>query len=134
MVNQTARDILQSAKRNMTTIKDAPFQVWGTLKGILRYLFVGKTLVTLFLIAWLLGISFLIIYTSPDKTRPLTDDLIQTGDYYNHVRFFNLHRVWFGEESIVIIIIKLWFYTAILWLLGPILRELAVLFKLRLIL
>ena len=73
-------------------------------------------------------------YEKTDNSNPIYNNKFIINDDRNYIRYFNLHRIWFGEESIVMLLFKLWFYTAILWMASPFIRELIIFAKLRMML
>ena len=66
---------------------------------------IGKSVVSVFLILWAIIFSILILY------RQRLNEYIQ------------IHQIWFGTESIVLIIARLWFYSVVLILFLPFLQN-----------
>lgn len=80
----------------------------------------GRFFITILLIGWLGTMTYLIM----KKDEVKSDD-----PEYN--RYYLLHRTWFGEESIVMILWKVWYYTLLLLTLSPLVRELVSFMRLR---
>jgi hypothetical protein len=162
------KPLISSIKDNMRKLKGSPQHIWESIQMFLKNISMARVIITILLIVWLIGITFLIVWNwNTKKEVEVVDDCnsyrgdcidyntkgysysncyknegvveevedVEKGgflnDEENHVRYFNLHRVWFGEESIVMILFKLWYYAALLWMLSPILKELVVFLKMR---
>ena len=123
MVSTEGKSILDSANRSIESIRQSPVNLLNSLKKFLKYVMMGRTGLSIFLIVWL--VVFSILFARPSESKE-EDETRQ--------KYFYLHRVWFGEESIIMILFKMWYYTLILLMLNPILRELVIFLKLRLML
>ena len=125
MPNTNADNLLQYTKQNMKRMERSPLNVFGSAKKFIKYMLAGRLGVTLFLLVWIVCISILMV-----GQKKQGDDYIVRDDQ-DYARYFNLHRVWFGEESVLLMLFKLWYYSAILWLLSPVLRQLAIFLKVK---
>lgn len=148
--------ILDQTRQKMYRISESPANVWNSVIKALRYIFIGRLGITIFLVAWLFIMTILISWRRKPNTNttntfygttPTSDQLDEEGeggegggsrftqniidDEENYVRYYNLHRVWFGDQSIVWTIFKIWYFTIILWMLSPVLRELVIFLKVR---
>jgi hypothetical protein len=79
------------------------------IKSTTRRITWGGIIVSLFLFTWVLVFTFLLLKPGKD-----VDDRA-------HQKYFATHRLWFGEESIILIIWNIWYYALLLIVLGPIL-------------
>lgn len=107
--------ILKQREKTKNWYMDLQMALSRTLK-IIAY---GRTGITFILVAWLITVSIWIMKKNDTNDK-------------EHQRYFNLHRVWFGEESIILILWKMWYYTLLLISLSPLIRELVTFIKLRL--
>lgn len=122
MVRQ--KEIFNYAPEQLLTLKKSTEGIIAGLQRTIQYLMGGRMLITIILCAWLITLSYLITRKSDtqnpdDKTDP------------SRMRYYNLHRVWFGDQSPLLILLKLWYYTFVLILLAPVIRELITFLKLR---
>jgi len=123
MISNTGTEIFNYANNNIVALKRAPYTVLNVLKRIVSYIMAARTTITVVMCAWLITISYFIIRkTDPADTYDANDP--------SRTRYYNLHRVWFGDDSSLLILFKIWYYTFIFIMLGPILRELFVFTKL----
>lgn len=80
--------------------------------------FIGKimflrVLLTLLITAWLAFITYNILYTKSDDE-----------DYSRYrTKYFELHRVYFGDEAPLRILFNMWFYVVLLFLLAPLIQK-----------
>lgn len=77
-----------------------------------------RAIITLFLLAWLTVFTILTLRFKFSKTdiQPSKEQEPQFSDE-NAIKYFYLHRIWFGENSIVLILFQVWYLTAILFLI-----------------
>ena len=80
----------------------------------------GRIVITFILIGWLITFTYLIM--KKDEIKP---------DDSEYQRWFMLHRTWFGDESIVMILWKVWYYTLLLLTLSPLIREIVSFMRLK---
>lgn len=115
MISNTGLKILTNARVN---------NYFDSVKKSLKYFSVARIILTLFLLIWVIIISFLLIrenkkdvdggfggFGGGDSDSGDSDD--------KRLRYFNLHRVWFGEESVILILFKMWYYAIIIWMISP---------------
>jgi hypothetical protein len=107
------------------------------MQDVLDNLFLSRSLLTVFIIGWLLFFTFK-IYSSPSRTSsaiarrfPDFPDSNVKGpekspekgnDPTDIERLYYIHRVWFGDESIVFALFNIWYYTLFLMIMGPLVR------------
>ena len=80
-----------------------------TIMQVLKNVRIIKFGVTAFLLAWLAYFSYQIL--KPD------DENVDKSNW------FNLHRIWFGDESIVFILFKIWYMVIVFLAISPIIGE-----------
>lgn len=123
MVNANAQAILISTQDAMKKHKQGPVNVWASVRKLLKLILIGRIVITVLLIAWTLGISAMMVW------KPLLEEEMDSttgrliSDRNNYFRYYNLHKLWFGDEAVVMVLIRLWLYVLGMWLLEPILRE-----------
>lgn len=76
----------------------------------LKRLFYARIAISIFMLGWLGYITYKL--SRADKEDP-------DG---NGTKYFYLHRVWFGETSIIATLFQMWWTTLLLFMLSPILR------------
>lgn len=84
--------------------------------------------ITIFMVGWLGFFTYLMLRSYQDqglfeqtsKPQPATSD---TDNSLEDTKYFYLHRIWFGDDSIVMILFQVWYMTIMLFLLGPLIRE-----------
>jgi len=119
-MNTNAQKLFNTAKLNMQKAQDAPTKILNSVERFMKYIMAGRIGLSIFLVGWTVMISYFLM-----RPRDTEED---------RRRYYDLHRSWFGDESVFMIIFKMWYYTLILFAAGPILRELVMFFKLRLML
>lgn len=112
--SNTALQLFNQTKQrmNMNAVKDPIRKVQGTVRVVLKGLFYGRVSITLFILGW---IGF-IIY----KLRPRQEDTSE--DAVGRARYFDMHRVFFGDQSVLMILFSMWYYSFILILVAPIIK------------
>jgi heme/copper-type cytochrome/quinol oxidase subunit 2 len=95
---------------------------WTIVKKSLKRLTILRIAITLFIVVWVLVMSYYL-------TRNYDEDDKEQGE--RRAKYFYLHRVWFGEESTVMIIFKMWIWAVILMLLAPLLRHVVLFLRIR---
>lgn len=131
--------LIDAAKDNVRfATQQSPHTLWKDINRFLRYIMLGRFGVTIFLIGWLVLITVLILREKPNEqtdeqlyAQPYVQTYVPQQNSQAHAKYFNLHRVWFGEQSIIMIIFKIWYYALIVWMMTPLMRELVVFAKLR---
>jgi len=73
-----------------------------------------KVIITTLIITWGIFMSTYIIRQSADD-----DESMNTS-----WKYYNFHRVWFGDESLLIILFNIWFKTLLIAMFIPIAKEL----------
>jgi hypothetical protein len=95
----------QSLDVMVTQSKNTILQV---LKNV-RWIRLG---ITGFLLAWLGFFTYQILKPNIDEKRN-----------ENEARWFQLHRIWFGDESIVFILFRVWYLVLVFMAISPIIGE-----------
>jgi hypothetical protein len=135
-----------------------PLNILSSFQKFVKNAMIGRIGVSLCLIIWAISISTLIAWKqnkSSTRNRYYSSNISSDNDGgyggygggeeetlnnflinddKNYDRYYNLHRVWFGDTSIVMIVFNLWFWVVIFWLMGPILREIGMILKLQTVL
>lgn len=91
-----------------STIQSIFQLVMEAFKEILGLLMKFKILITLAILAWGIFISKKVIDNASDS-RPSVD----------YLKYYNLHRIWFGEESLIVILFKMWISYLLLTVITP---------------
>jgi len=81
---------------------------------------IARLVVTIVLLSWLISISICIL----KQKRVNTDASPQ--ELPDHNRYFNLHRVWFGDEAPIFVLFRIWYYVFIFMVISPFLYEIFV--------
>ena len=163
MVNTNAINLLNTTKKTMQRVRGSPLNILSSFHKFVKNAMIGRIGVSLCLIIWAISISALIAWkqnkssytrnmyyssnVSSDNDRSYggyggegggeeeeTLNNFIINDDKNYDRYYNLHRVWFGDTSIVMVVFNLWFWVVIFWLMGPILREIGMILKLQTVL
>lgn len=134
MVNAYAKDLLINTKKYVDELETSSVNMWRSFKEILRYIMAGRIGLTIFIIIWTVVISILIVRNNTDKTDESDNPSNPSNPNVNYIRYFNLHKVLFGDESVLLILFKLWYYVLFLWVAGPIFKEFIIFMKMRMIL
>lgn len=89
-----------------------------------------RLIITIFLVGWLGFFTYLMMRSyqdqgffdsnQPSTSKAATSD---TDSSLEDTKYFYLHRIWFGDYSIVLILFQVWYMTIMLFLLGPLVRE-----------
>jgi hypothetical protein len=107
----------------------------------IKYIYYGRIGLTFFLVGWLLVMSYLILYqrfpyrqrgqtlyglqAQDAQKKPQDQDVnvsIQTMPISSS-RFYELHRVWFGDESILWILVKIWYLAILFMMVAPLIKQ-----------
>jgi len=109
-------------------------EIMNNITFVLRRLFYFKAVVTILIIIWLIFASIMIAtpvnnnnnYNYNKNNENAWDKFKNfiVVDDKNYTRYFNLHRVWFGDQSIVELLIKTWYSAIALWIGRPVIRYL----------
>jgi hypothetical protein len=116
MVNANAQLILNTTQESMSKIKST--SLWFSIQRILRYMMLGRVGITFMIIGWTVLVSVMILWNPADNV----DKPFDVKDA-NYIKYFNLHRLWFGEESVLLLLMNIWKYTLLLLLLKPVFTE-----------
>jgi len=116
----TAERLVTKTQQQLSAIPDTVGRIQGTLSSILKALFYGRLGISALLLSWVIFISYKLTKQSEEE-----EESEEGRD-----RYFYLHRVWFGEESILMILFNMWYYSVILLMLTPIISWLADILKL----
>jgi len=118
---KAGRELRESVLRNAQTIGMNAESVANTVDRVLTYSWWGRIVITVVMLAWMGALSYLIATPKKDS---------ENGDV-QRARYYNLHRIWFGDQSALMILVTLWYYTIILMILGPIIKEIGLAIKAR---
>lgn len=80
------------------------------VKKVLGLIMQFRILITVGILVWGVFISKKIVDNS---SEPRVD----------YVKYYNLHKIWFGEESLLVVLFKLWIYKLLLSLVIPTLLD-----------
>lgn len=97
---KTPSDLQEDLKRTADEMLNKVMYVVSRLMQI-------RVIATVFIVGWLLMISHLLTRADKGK-RPEDRD-----------RYFALHRVWFGDSSVVQTLFNMWYYTILLLIVSP---------------
>lgn len=103
---KTPKDIQDTLQR---TIDDLLQKVLYIVSRLMQL----RVIVTVLLVGWLLVISHLLVRADKE------------GREDDRNRYFSLHRVWFGDSSVVQTLFNMWYYTILLLLVSPLVGWLA---------
>ncbi len=137
MPNANAENLLKLTKNTLQNIHKSPLNVVKSVDQFLTYMKIGKIVLTIFILGWVLVISTLIVRKSPSKDSREgysgEEGILKNvaNDDQNYARYYNLHRVWFGDQSTLWLLARIWFYTLIFWMMGPLLKHVAMFAKLK---
>jgi hypothetical protein len=114
--------LLQSVTSGMTVSTPSKIQ---TALTQMRY---GKIAITIFLLVWAVTMSILIYResnppSSPSAYHSSSASASSSGESGGNSTYYQMHQVWFGNESIMMIVVRLWIYTMILLLFLPAIRD-----------
>lgn len=84
-------------------VRDTTDEVVDTLFFVVKQVSQLRIIATLFLLGWLIAMTYLLM-------RPAKN----AEDAASRDRYFALHRVWFGDTSIVGMIYSIWYFTILL--------------------
>lgn len=87
-------------------------------KQALTMLNTGRLALSIMLILWLAVMTFYIRYRNDPE------------DPEAHQRYFAIHRVWFGEQSIVMILWRMWYTVLVIGMVSPLVKEILFLLQL----
>jgi MFS-type transporter involved in bile tolerance (Atg22 family) len=92
----------------------------ASLMSVVNNIRTIKIGITVFLIGWLGYLTYRILKPS-----------VTNFDEQNKERWYEVHRVWFGDESIIFMLFKIWYMVLIFMALSPVLGEIIDLIRLR---
>jgi len=127
-MNTTADTILNLTKQRMQAASNVQLNIFGSVKRIYKRIMMGRIGLTVFLIVWAIVMSVLIA-RKPDGEKNIEDSINYKRKTINEAydrdydRYYTLHRIWFGDESVLMILFKIWFWVTVAWMVGPILRH-----------
>lgn len=120
-MSAAAERLSKKTKQTIAGVTDPIQKGHSTIKKVLKALFYGRVGITLILLIWVSFISYRLV-----RSNTIEEDTIQEDTD----KYFYLHRVWFGEESVLMIIFNMWYYSFILLILYPIIGWLSDVLKL----
>lgn len=92
---------------------DAPKTLFDNVKEVTRNLlgalFYARILISVLLLGWVIYITYKLSQEEEGVEKEET-----------RAKYFYMHRVWFGEESIALILFNLWYYSFIFLLITPV--------------
>ena len=94
----------------MSTLVSSKDRLFSSIQNVMTIMMRFRIVVTVVIIAWGIFMSQKIV----------RQDLDQNSMW----KYFNFHRVWFGEESIVMILFSLWFKVFLIIIFLPLIQEL----------
>lgn len=101
--------------------EDAVGAVGENIKTIFSRVKLIRAILTFVLLAWLVVFTILSLqlkFSAADLASPNT-----IPEDSNAAKYFYIHRIWFGEESIVMMLFKVWYFTALMFLVGPLIQK-----------
>ena len=99
------------------------------IKSIFTRVRIIRAVITFVLLAWLVVFTILTLrlqFSEKDIEQNFTTDSsgsVPTITDPEATKYFYLHRIWFGDSSIVLILFQVWYFTAIMFLLGPLVNQ-----------
>jgi len=120
--SNTALQLFNQTKQqmNLDSIKDPMRKAQSTAQMVLKGLFYGRVGISLIIIGWLTYVLY--------KLKPTEQDTPEGTA--SRARYYDMHRVFFGDQSVVMILFSMWYYSFILILLSPVLKWVADVLKL----
>ena len=116
----TSRTNMNNLPINRTEMDTIVSKGKKSLLGVLSNIRTIKLSITLFLVGWLAYMTWKII--SPPTSQQ---------DIENKDRWYYVHRVWFGDESIVFMLFKIWYMVLVFLAISPMVGEAIDLMRLR---
>lgn len=101
---------------NPTTIVNKLQDVRSSMQNI-------RIVMTIFLVSWLAVMSYMFMIKYAEKRSDNSD--VEAHKKHRTDRLYYLHRVWFGDDSIVYMLVKVWYMAVIIMLLTPVLIEIS---------
>lgn len=90
-----------------------------SIQSIFTRIQVIRAIITFVLIAWLVVFTILTLriqFSPEDIEQSSTPGSTPTDP--ESMKYFNLHRIWFGDSSIVLILFQVWYLTALMLVFG----------------
>lgn len=85
----------------------------NTLKYARTMMTVGRVMLTTLILGWLIFLTYYLM-------RPVQTEIEEERKQ----AYYNVHRAWFGDQSIVFSLFQIWYYTLLFALIAPIFGEL----------
>lgn len=92
-----------------------------SIQSIFTRIQVIRAIITFVLIAWLVVFTILTLriqFSPADIEQSSTSGAAPTPTDPESMKYFNLHRIWFGDSSIVLILFQVWYLTALMLVFG----------------
>jgi hypothetical protein len=114
----------KNVKKMIQNIKEEYSEPWNYVQKNLKRIMTLRVIVTLAIITWAIVLSYHLMRKPTEQ-----EQIEERGEH--RAKYFYMHRVWFGEESLVMIIFKIWVWVIILMLLSPLLRQLIIFLRVK---
>jgi predicted secreted protein len=97
---------------DVTELKD---EIEVTMKSSLGRLKIIRLVLTFAIITWL------VVFTVMTSLEDESEDDEETKK--THDKYFAMHRIWFGDDSLIAILFGIWYKTMIIIILAPIITK-----------